>query len=208
MDDGRNNRLIWLDLEMTGLDPATDSILEVATIVTDSELNELAEGPVYAIYHPASVLQAMDDWNTEHQDEALLSAMDAWNTEHHRASGLWKRVTDSATSLGRAEQGTLEFLAQWTEPGNSPLCGNSICQDRRFLARLMPELEAWFPYRHLDVSTLKELAARWAPQLLEGVQKANRHEALSDIRESIEELRHYRRFMGELGGWQQDSPGP
>jgi oligoribonuclease len=184
MDDSRNSRLVWLDLEMTGLDPATDSILEVATIVTDSDLNELAEGPVYAIRHPVSVLQAMDDWNTE----------------HHTASGLWKRVTGSDTSLRDAERGTLEFLARWAEPGSSPLCGNSICQDRRFMARLMPELEAWFHYRNLDVSTLKELAARWAPQVIDGIEKINRHEALSDIRESIQELRHYRSFMGELAG--------
>jgi len=182
MDDARQQRLIWLDLEMTGLDSGRDSIIEIATIVTDPELNELAEGPVFAIRHPESVLDAMDDWNTE----------------HHQASGLWQRVLASETDMQAAERGTLEFLAEWTEPGTSPLCGNSICQDRRFMHRLMPDLESWFHYRNLDVSTLKELAARWAPDLLEGLVKQNRHEALSDIRESIEELRYYRKHMGEL----------
>ena len=180
----KQKRLIWLDLEMTGLDTDTDSIIEIATVITDSGLNELAEGPVFAIKHPESVLQAMDNWNTE----------------HHQASGLWERVVDSRTSMRKAELGTLDFLAQWTESGSSPLCGNSICQDRRFLFRLMPELERWFHYRNLDVSSLKELAARWSPGILKGLVKQNRHEALSDIRESIEELRYYRRFMGKLGG--------
>jgi len=184
MDNVKQQRLIWLDLEMTGLDSDRDSILEIATIVTDSELKELAEGPVYAIRHSESVLQAMDDWNTE----------------HHQASGLWQRVLESDIDMQAAASGTLEFLAQWTEPGTSPLCGNSICQDRRFMYRLMPELEGWFHYRNLDVSTLKELAARWAPALLDDLQKENRHEALSDIRESIEELRYYRSHMGELAG--------
>ncbi|MBT8064557.1 MAG: oligoribonuclease [Xanthomonadales bacterium] len=184
MDSVRQQRLIWLDLEMTGLDPDSDSILEIATVVTDAELNELAAGPVYAIHHP----------------EAVLAAMDEWNTEHHTASGLWDRVLNSEVGLHEAEQGTLEFLANWTDAGTSPLCGNSICQDRRFLYRLMPELQRWFHYRNLDVSTLKELAARWAPGLLEGLTKENRHEALSDIRESIEELRYYRSFMGDLAG--------
>ncbi len=180
----KQHRLIWLDLEMTGLDTDSDSIIEIATIITDSDLNELAEGPVFAIRHPEKVLQAMD----------------GWNTEHHRASGLWQRVIDSQTDMRQAEQGTLEFLAQWTETGCSPLCGNSICQDRRFMHRQMPELEQWFHYRNLDVSSLKELAARWSPEILEGLVKQNRHEALSDIRESIVELRHYRRFMGDFGG--------
>ena len=179
----KKNRLIWLDLEMTGLDTDSDSIIEIATVITDSDLNELAQGPVYAIRHPKHALQAMDDWNTK----------------HHQASGLWKRVIDSETSMSMAEQGTLNFLAQWTESGSSPLCGNGICQDRRFLYRQMPELERWFHYRNLDVSSLKELAARWSPGILEGLVKQNRHEALSDIRESIEELRHYRRFMGDFG---------
>ncbi len=180
----RQQRLIWLDLEMTGLDPDRDSILEIAIIITDSQLNELAEGPVYAIHHPEPVLHAMDDWNRE----------------HHSASGLWDRVISSATQMRAAEQGSLEFLAQWTEQGFSPLCGNSICQDRRFLHRLMPELEGWFHYRNLDVSSLKELARRWSPQILEGLIKQNRHEALSDIRESIQELRHYRNSMGPFAG--------
>jgi len=184
MDNAEQQRLIWLDLEMTGLDPDRDSILEIATIVTDADLKELAEGPVYAIRHPEAVLRDMDDWNRD----------------HHSASGLWQRVLDSSTGMTAAEQGTLEFLARWTAPGTSPLCGNSICQDRRFMYRLMPELEAWFHYRNLDVSTVKELAARWSPQLLEGFSKQNRHEALSDIRESIAELRYYRSFMGDLAG--------
>jgi oligoribonuclease len=180
----KQRRLIWLDLEMTGLDTGSDSIIEIATIITDSDLNELAEGPVFAIRHSEQVLQEMDDWNTE----------------HHRASGLWQRVIDSQADMRQAEQGTLDFLTQWTEAGSSPLCGNSICQDRRFMHRQMPELESWFHYRNLDVSSLKELAARWSPAILESLVKQNRHEALSDIRESIEELRHYRRFMGDFGG--------
>ena len=178
----KQQRLIWIDLEMTGLDPDRDSVLEIATIVTDADLNELAQGPVYAIRHEERELKAMDDWNRT----------------HHAASGLWNRVLDSSVEIQDAERGTLSFLEQWTEKGTSPLCGNSICQDRRFLYRLMPGLESWFHYRNLDVSTLKELAARWAPQLLEGLAKQNRHEALSDIRESIEELRYYRNsgFVG------------
>ncbi len=175
----KQQRLIWLDLEMTGLDPDSDSILEIATIVTDLDLVELAEGPVYAIRHAEAELRAMDDWNQT----------------HHGASGLWDRVLQSSIDTREAEQGTLRFLEQWTERGASPMCGNSICQDRRFMYRLMPELEGWFHYRNLDVSTLKELAARWAPQLLVGLTKQNRHEALSDIRESIEELRYYRSNM-------------
>ena len=184
MNTAAEARLIWLDLEMTGLDPINDSILEIATVVTDAQLEELAVGPVLAIRHPESVLDAMDEWNTE----------------HHTASGLWDRVLRSEVSLHDAERQTLEFLAEWTRAGASPLCGNSICQDRRFLARLMPELEAWFHYRNLDVSTLKELAQRWAPQVAAGLAKESRHEALADIRESIAELRHYRAFMGPLGG--------
>jgi oligoribonuclease len=184
MDNAPQQRLIWLDLEMTGLDPTNDSILEIATIVTDSDLNELAVGPVHAIRHPEAALQSMDDWNTE----------------HHKASGLWERVLQSDVSMHDAERNTLEFLAEWSEQGASPLCGNSICQDRRFLFRLMPELEQWFHYRNLDVSTVKELAARWAPDIRAGQVKENRHEALADIRESIAELRYYRSFMGPLGG--------
>jgi oligoribonuclease len=180
MADKQSERLIWIDLEMTGLNPERDSILEIATIVTDGQLNELAEGPVYAIYHLEKELQAMD----------------AWNREHHSASGLWKRVLESDTKMAMAEQGTLDFLSHWIAPGISPMCGNSICQDRRFLFRLMPRLEAYFHYRNLDVSTVKELAARWAPSIMAGHRKQNRHEALSDIRESVAELRYYRQFMG------------
>jgi oligoribonuclease len=176
--------LAWIDLEMTGLDTTSDSILEIATIVTDSNLRELAVGPVLAIGTPLSVLEAMDDWNTR----------------HHTESGLWQRCLEDGMSLAKAEQRTLDFLADWTLPGTSPLCGNSICQDRRFLHREMPRLEAWFHYRNLDVSTVKELAARWAPDILNAFSKASRHEALSDIRESIDELRHYRRYMGALAG--------
>jgi oligoribonuclease len=183
-EQGTNNRLIWMDLEMTGLDPDSDSILEIATIVTDSDLNELAEGPVFAIHHAENVLKAMDDWNRE----------------HHSGSGLWSRVLASKTGMREAEQQTLEFLAEWTVQGASPICGNSICQDRRFLYRLMPELQCWFHYRNLDVSTLKELSNRWSPEIQQGLVKQNRHEALSDIRESIEELRYYRQFMGKLAG--------
>jgi len=184
MENDKSQRLIWIDLEMTGLEPDGDSILEIATIVTGPDLEELAVGPVYAIAHPRRVLEGMDDWNRS----------------HHGASGLWDRVIESTVDMRQAEQGTLAFLEQWTEQGTSPLCGNSICQDRRFMHRLMPELTSWFHYRNLDVSTIKELAARWAPQVHAGFSKQNRHEALSDIRESIEELRYYRAFMGDLGG--------
>jgi oligoribonuclease len=187
MNQALDRRLIWLDLEMTGLDPNNDSILEIATVVTDLDLNEVAVGPVRAIRHPEPILRQMDDWNTR----------------HHTDSGLWRRVLDSTVSLRDAEQETLAFLGQWTTRGASPLCGNSVCQDRRFLYRLMPGLEAWFHYRNLDVSTLKELAARWAPAVLESLHKESRHEALADIRESIAELRHYRAFMGQLGGEQE-----
>jgi len=182
-DTEKQQRLIWIDLEMTGLNPESDSILEIATIVTDSDLNELAVGPVYAIHHAEAVLKAMDDWNRE----------------HHAASGLWERVVKNGTGLREAELGTLRFLEEWTTLRSSPMCGNSICQDRRFMYRLMPELERWFHYRNLDVSTLKELAARWAPNLAGGFTKQSRHEALSDIRELIEELRYYRKeFIRDL----------
>lgn len=177
-------RLIWVDLEMTGLDTVTDSILEIATIVTDSELVVLAEGPVCAIQH----------------DESILKAMDHWNRTHHTDTGLWQRVVHSQNSLHDAEIETLGFLQEWVGKRVSPMCGNSICQDRRFMARLMPELESWFHYRHLDVSTIKELARHWMPREFEAYRKENRHEALSDIRESIDELRHYRQFMGKFGG--------
>ncbi len=168
--------LIWIDLEMTGLDPDRDVIIEMATIVTDSDLNTLAEGPVIAI----------------HQPEEILAGMDEWNTRQHGQSGLTQRVRESTVSMAEAEAQTLAFLEQWVSKRSSPICGNSICQDRRFLYRHMPRLEGYFHYRNLDVSTLKELAARWAPQVRESFKKGNTHLALDDIRESIAELRHYR----------------
>lgn len=168
--------LIWIDLEMTGLDPDRDVIIEMATIVTDSDLNTLAEGPVIAI----------------HQPEEILAGMDEWNTRQHGQSGLTQRVRESTVSMAEAEAQTLAFLEQWAPKRSSPICGNSICQDRRFLYRHMPRLEGYFHYRNLDVSTLKELAARWAPQVRESFKKGNTHLALDDIRESIAELRHYR----------------
>ncbi|MCF1183980.1 oligoribonuclease [Marichromatium gracile] len=174
--------LIWIDLEMTGLDPDTDRILEIATIVTDTQLKVLAEGPVIAI----------------HQSEAQLAGMDEWNREHHGASGLIERVRLSAQDEAAAERATLEFLTDLVPAGASPLCGNSICQDRRFLARWMPRLEGFCHYRNLDVSTLKILAQRWAPEVAAGVRKASRHLALDDIRESIEELRYYREQLLRL----------
>jgi oligoribonuclease len=179
-----DTRLIWIDLEMTGLDPDTDSILEIATLITDSELNLLAEGPELAVAHPLSRLEAMDDWNRN----------------QHGKSGLWQRVLDSTHTLEAAESLTLEFLSRWVPEGKSPMCGNSICQDRRFLHRQMPTLERYFHYRNLDVSTVKELARRWAPAVAKGLSKASAHTALSDIRESVDELRYYRRFMGPLAG--------
>jgi len=173
-------RLIWIDLEMTGLDTDNDSIIEIATVVTDSQLNVLAEGPEIAIAHPLATLEAMDDWNRN----------------QHTKSGLWQRIIDSAVTLADAEARTLAFLKEWVPGNTSPMCGNSICQDRRFLHRLMPSLERHFHYRNLDVSTLKELARRWAPQVLAGVTKESAHTALSDVRDSIDELRHYRTSMG------------
>jgi len=170
------NNLIWIDLEMTGLDPQNDQIIEIATVVTDSELNELAEGPVLAI----------------HQPDAVLAGMDEWNTAQHGGSGLTERVRKSKINTGAAERDTLAFLEQWVSKGASPMCGNSICQDRRFMARLMPTLEEFFHYRNLDVSTLKELAKLWAPKVYEGFNKDSSHLALDDIRDSIAELRHYR----------------
>lgn len=177
-------RLIWIDLEMTGLDTDRDWILEIATIVTDSQLQILAEGPELAITHPLATLEAMDEWNRN----------------QHGKSGLWQRVLEQGVSLQDAESRTLAFLQEWLPAGQSPMCGNSICQDRRFLHRLMPSLERHFHYRNLDVSTLKELARRWAPQVLSGVHKHSAHTALSDVRDSIEELRHYRAFMGPMSG--------
>ena len=184
MSTETNNRLVWIDLEMTGLDTDNDTILEVATIVTDTQLNVLAEGPLCAIRH----------------DESLLQAMDDWNRSHHTDSGLWQRVINSQHGMRDAELIAIEFLQEWVEQGVSPMCGNSVCQDRRFLHRQMPELLGWFHYRNLDVSTLKELASHWMPASTGVFHKENRHQALSDIRESIEELRYYRTFMGEFGG--------
>lgn len=170
------DNLIWIDLEMTGLDPDNDVIIEIATIVTDSQLNVLAEGPSLAIKQP----------------DALLDGMDEWNTRQHGQSGLTQRVRESRISLADAEQQTIDFLSVWVPAGKSPMCGNSICQDRRFLYRGMPELEKYFHYRNLDVSTLKELAARWAPEVKNGFKKQSSHLAMDDIRDSIAELKHYR----------------
>jgi oligoribonuclease len=171
------DRLIWIDLEMTGLNSLRDSIIEIATIVTNTELDIVAEGPVLAI----------------HQSEAVLGAMDEWNTRQHTRSGLVARVRASTLSAAEAEAETLRFLGQHLAEGASPMCGNSICQDRRFLARQMPHLEAFFHYRNLDVSTLKILAGLWNPPVLQGAPKSTAHLALADVRDSIEELRHYRR---------------
>ncbi len=170
------DNLIWIDLEMTGLDPDNDVIIEIATIVTDAQLNVLAEGPSMAIKQP----------------DALLDGMDEWNTRQHGQSGLTQRVRESAIDLDEGQRRTIEFLEQWVPAGRSPMCGNSICQDRRFLYRGMPELESYFHYRNLDVSTLKELVARWAPELKGGFRKQSTHLALDDIRDSIAELRYYR----------------
>ncbi|MCK5722637.1 MAG: oligoribonuclease [Gammaproteobacteria bacterium] len=174
-----DKNLIWIDLEMTGLDTQNDVIIEIATIVTDSELNELAEGPMLAI----------------HQSDGIMGGMDEWNTNQHGKSGLTERVKNSILTVADAERETLEFLQQYVPKGVSPMCGNSICQDRRFMARLMPELEDFFLYRNLDVSTLKELAKRWAPDVAKGVVKQSSHLALDDTRDSINELRHYREHL-------------
>ena len=179
-----DDNLIWIDLEMTGLDTGQDSILEIATIITDKSLSILEESAEIAIAHPLVRLEAMDDWNRN----------------QHRKSGLWQRVLESDVDIARAEAVTMDFLTRWVPAGKSPMCGNSICQDRRFLHRLMPRLERFFHYRNLDVSTVKELARRWAPEVARGFVKESKHTALSDIRDSIEELRYYRRYMGALGG--------
>jgi oligoribonuclease len=170
------NHLAWLDMEMTGLDPDRDRIIEIAIVVTDSQLATVAEAPVLAIHQPDAVLDGMDDWNKS----------------THRKSGLVDRVRASTLSVAAAEEQMLAFLAGYIPAKTSPMCGNSICQDRRFLARGMPRLEAYFHYRNLDVSTLKELARRWRPDLARGVVKQGKHEALADIYESIEELKYYR----------------
>jgi oligoribonuclease len=176
------NNLIWTDLEMTGLDTQNDAIIEVATIVTDTNLNVLAEGPMLAIHQPDSILDAMDEWNTR----------------QHGSSGLTERVRNSTLTVRDAELQTLEFLKEYVPAGVSPMCGNSICQDRRFMARLMPELEAFFHYRNLDVSTLKELAKRWVPKVEKGFKKKSSHLAMDDIRDSIRELQHYREHFLKL----------
>jgi len=171
-----NNNLIWIDLEMTGLDPETDTIIEIATVVTDSDLNVIAEGPEIII----------------HESKEKMDAMDEWCVKHHGESGLTERVINSKISCAQAEQETLAFLKKWTEAGASPLCGNSIGQDRRFLVRYMQELEAYFHYRNIDVSSIKELGRRWSPEMTSGHKKLGTHQAMMDIKESISELQYYR----------------
>jgi oligoribonuclease len=172
----KKQHLIWIDLEMTGLLPESDRIIEIATIITNTDLQVVAEGPVLAI----------------NQSNEILAGMDDWNQRHHGSSGLIQRVKVSPTSESEAEQLTIQFLSQYCDKGYSPMCGNSICQDRRFLARYMPALESFFHYRNLDVSALKELAKRWRPELMDGLTKQSAHLALEDIRDSINELRYYR----------------
>ena len=178
-DVDRMNNLIWIDLEMTGLSTDTDTVIEIATVVTDKHLNELAEGPVLAIHQPPETMEAMDEWNTR----------------QHGNSGLTARVLASRISAAEAEAVTIEFLSKWVDAGASPMCGNSICQDRRFMAREMPQLERYFHYRNLDVSTLKILAQQWAPAVARGFVKESEHLALADIRDSIEELCWYREHL-------------
>jgi oligoribonuclease len=170
------NSLVWMDMEMTGLNPDSDRIIEVAVVITDPQLNTIAEAPVLVV----------------HQSDATLEAMDAWNKSTHARSGLIEKVKSSTLDEAAAERLTIEFISAHVPKNASPICGNSICQDRRFMARWMPDLEAWFHYRNLDVSTLKELARRWKPELAKGLSKHGKHEALADIYESIEELKYYR----------------
>jgi oligoribonuclease len=177
-----SNALVWMDLEMTGLDPETNRIIEIATIITDNDLHVVAEGPVIAI----------------HQAQTLLDGMDDWNKRTHGETGLVERVKSSPYTERQAEAETLAFIQEFIPRNRSPLCGNSIYQDRRFLRRYMPELEQWFHYRNLDVSTVKELARRWSPNVYEGLNKKNTHKALDDIRDSIEELRYYREHFISL----------
>jgi oligoribonuclease len=186
--DPRQNRLVWIDLEMTGLDPQRERIIEIATLVTDNDLTLVAEGPVIAI----------------HQPDSLLQAMDKWNRKTHGDSGLTRRVKESATDTAEAQRRTLEFLREHVDPRTSPMCGNSVHQDRRFLEREMPELLTFFHYRNLDVSTLKELAKRWNPGVLVGFEKRNVHLAMDDIKESIDELVHYRATFLILPGQGRD----
>jgi len=176
------NALVWIDLEMTGLNTNTDHIIEIATIVTDANLNVIAQGPVLAI----------------HQPDAVLAGMDEWNQRTHAASGLIERVKASSLTVAGAESQTLQFLQAYVPKGKSPLCGSSICQDRRFLARLMPALEEYVHYRNLDVSSIKEIARRWKPSVADGFEKKNTHKALDDIIESIEELKYYREHFFKL----------
>lgn len=178
----RDDNLIWIDLEMTGLDPETDVIIEIATVVTDKNLNTLAEGPVFAI----------------HQSDEVLENMNPWCINQHQKSGLTDRVKQSNTSIADAEAQTIDFLRNWVPEHKSPMCGNSICQDRRFLAKGMKDLQSYFHYRNLDVSTLKELASRWKPDILNSFEKKGSHLALDDIYESIDELKHYREHFINL----------
>jgi oligoribonuclease len=183
--DMKNNyNLVWIDLEMTGLEPERDRIIELATVVTDAQLNVIAEGPVFAVSQP----------------KELLDNMDSWNTRQHNQSGLVKRVLEEGVSEQQVEQLTIKFLQQFVDKGKSPMCGNSICQDRRFLCKYMPELAEFFHYRNLDVSTLKELAIRWRPELLSGIVKESKHLALDDIKDSIQELAYYREHFINLPG--------
>jgi oligoribonuclease len=182
--DGRHpgydeGNLVWLDMEMSGLNPDCDRVLEIAVVVTDSQLEVLAEGPVIVV----------------HQGDRVLGAMDSWNTATHARSGLTEKVRKVSTDEEAAQRQLLAFLATLVPPGKSPMCGNSICQDRRFMARWLPQLEAFFHYRNIDVSTLKELARRWKPEVYRSFEKKSRHEALADIYESIDEMRHYRKHF-------------